>query len=267
MNALLTAAVSAAMTTVALAQPTTLSLDAGSSISVTGTLHTPIGSQTDSDSSPISGTITIELDSYGTPTAITLHDFNMLVVQSIDLNYDWGFLGSVDITVGNASASYGGTTPAGPVAVNPDSTFYFPSILTNINGSGSATGSIFLFGDINETVNLADFNPFATDFAGSVGVNGDTVTLAGTIDFAGSGEVVTGITMDLSGTLTLAASGPAPQPCVPDWNADGALDFFDVLGFLSAFTSNEPAADLNNDGILDFFDVLDFLSLFAAGCP
>lgn len=249
------------------AQPTTLTLTSGSSISVNGTLHTPVGSQTDSDASPITGTITIELDSYGSPTAITLHDFALAVSESIDLAYDWGFLGHVDITVQNATANYGDVVPSGPVPVAVDTTFYFPSILTDISGSGSATGSIFLYGNIDQAVNLADFSPFTTDFAGSVGVSGGTVTLAGTIEFAGSGEVATGITMDLSGTLTINASGAVPPDCLPDWNDDGALDFFDVQGFLAAFASGDPSADIVHDGVFDFFDVQSFLGAFSAGCP
>ena len=255
------------LATTAAAEPTTLTLTSGSSISVAGTLNTPVGSQTDSDASPIAGTITIELDSYGSPAAITLHGFAMTVSQSIDLNYDWGFLGHVDITVGNATADYGGGSPAGPVAVAGDTTFYFPSILTDISGSGSATGNIFLFGDINEVVNLGDFSPFATDFAGSVSVSGDAVTLAGTIEFSGSGEVVTGITMDLSGTLAINATGPAPADCTPDWNNDGVLDFFDVQGFLAAFSGGDQSADIVDDDVFNFFDVQAFLGAFSAGCP
>ncbi|RMH11944.1 MAG: hypothetical protein D6695_08030, partial [Planctomycetota bacterium] len=47
----------------------------------------------------------------------------------------------------------------------------------------------------------------------------------------------------------------------------GTLDFFDVLGFLSLFTAQDPAADITDDGEFNFFDVLGFLDLFSAGCP
>ncbi len=55
--------------------------------------------------------------------------------------------------------------------------------------------------------------------------------------------------------------------CVVDFNDDGALDFFDVLAFLQAFTNGEPAGDFNQDTVYDFFDVLAFLQEFTAGCP
>lgn len=54
---------------------------------------------------------------------------------------------------------------------------------------------------------------------------------------------------------------------VADWNNDANLDFFDVQGFLGAFSSGSLSADLNDDGNLDFFDVLTFLDIFSSACP
>ncbi len=48
----------------------------------------------------------------------------------------------------------------------------------------------------------------------------------------------------------------------------GALDFTDVIAFLSAFGSMDPAADLAAPiGVFDFSDVLAFLTAFGSGCP
>lgn len=55
--------------------------------------------------------------------------------------------------------------------------------------------------------------------------------------------------------------------CKADWNGDGALDFFDMLAFLSDWANGNMAADCNGDGVLDFFDVLEFLNALAVGCP
>jgi len=55
--------------------------------------------------------------------------------------------------------------------------------------------------------------------------------------------------------------------CPADITDDGALNFFDVSAFLSAFSAMDPAADFTGDGQFNFFDVSAFLSLFAAGCP
>jgi len=56
--------------------------------------------------------------------------------------------------------------------------------------------------------------------------------------------------------------------CIADWDSDGVLSFFDVMGFLSDFAAQDPRADLAGpDGVFDFFDVQVFLQLFSAGCP
>ncbi len=55
-------------------------------------------------------------------------------------------------------------------------------------------------------------------------------------------------------------------PCLPDFNSDGTVDFFDYLDFVDAFSSNLPAADFNGDSTIDFFDYLDFVDAFSTGC-
>ncbi len=50
-----------------------------------------------------------------------------------------------------------------------------------------------------------------------------------------------------------------------DFNADGTLDFFDYLDFISAFTGNLCTADWNADSVIDFFDYLDFIVDFQLG--
>lgn len=59
-----------------------------------------------------------------------------------------------------------------------------------------------------------------------------------------------------------------PPPCVADFNHDGHLNFFDVAGFLNAFSEQLPEADLATPiGVFNFFDVSAFLAAFSAGCP
>lgn len=58
-----------------------------------------------------------------------------------------------------------------------------------------------------------------------------------------------------------------PQPCPADLTGDGALDFFDVSAFLSAFNAQDPVADFDRKDAWDFFDVSAFLSAYNAGCP
>jgi hypothetical protein len=55
--------------------------------------------------------------------------------------------------------------------------------------------------------------------------------------------------------------------CGADLNGDGALNFFDVSAFLTAYSASDPIADFNDDGSLNFFDVSAFLTDYNAGCP
>ena len=55
--------------------------------------------------------------------------------------------------------------------------------------------------------------------------------------------------------------------CAVDLNGDGALDFFDVSAFLSAYNAMDPVADFNGDGMFNFFDVSAFLTAYNTGCP
>lgn len=55
--------------------------------------------------------------------------------------------------------------------------------------------------------------------------------------------------------------------CPADFNADGSVDFFDLLAFLNAYSGQDASGDLNEDGAFDFFDLQAFLTSLAAGCP
>lgn len=57
------------------------------------------------------------------------------------------------------------------------------------------------------------------------------------------------------------------NPCPPDLNGDGALNFFDISEFLTDFMLQDPSADYNNDGRFNFFDVSAYITLFNQGCP
>jgi hypothetical protein len=54
--------------------------------------------------------------------------------------------------------------------------------------------------------------------------------------------------------------------CPADFNSDGAVDFFDYLDFVAAFSSGSSSANFNGDGVIDFFDYLDFVAAFSTPC-
>lgn len=66
-------------------------------------------------------------------------------------------------------------------------------------------------------------------------------------------------------TLVIDATGAV---CVADWNGDQQVNFFDVLGYIAGFNTQDPAADLAAPpGVFNFFDFAAFLAEFNAGCP
>lgn len=81
----------------------------------------------------------------------------------------------------------------------------------------------------------------------------------------------------VGGTITNAGGIPVSniarwrncteQPCLPDLNGDGSVNFFDVQLFLNYYATGNLAADFNDDGALNFFDVQIFLNEYSAGCP
>ncbi|MBU6411946.1 MAG: hypothetical protein KGS45_00610 [Planctomycetes bacterium] len=74
------------------------------------------------------------------------------------------------------------------------------------------------------------------------------------------------LTIDDGGTDSLRWFKQWPCVCAGDFNADGTIDFFDYLDYVSVFSSNGARADINQDGTIDFFDYLDFVGAFSAGC-
>ncbi len=146
--------------------------------------------------------------------------------------------------------------------VNYDDDGFVWPIVANGNPLQTAF-SIYIFNpaDLNEEDNDNGLN-WATSLVGfdDARENFDT-TIFNATNFASPGAIDGIQSPDL---------GACDQPCS---KADlsqpfGALDFSDVVGFLSAFGSGLPAGDLAEPfGALDFSDVIEFLTLFGAGCP
>jgi hypothetical protein len=87
----------------------------------------------------------------------------------------------------------------------------------------------------------------------------------GVVDINNAGQIAFAAFLR-NGTIGVFVATPSIG-CPADLTGDGALDFFDVSAFLSAYNAMDPAADFTGDGVFDFFDVSGFLSAFNAGCP
>jgi hypothetical protein len=70
----------------------------------------------------------------------------------------------------------------------------------------------------------------------------------------------------VTNTCSIASDAASLTVCLSDFNCDSAVDLFDYLDFVDAFSSQAAIADFNHDGIVDLFDYLDFVEAFSAGC-
>ena len=69
-----------------------------------------------------------------------------------------------------------------------------------------------------------------------------------------------------SGVLGIVEGIPVSAPCRVDLTGDGAVNYNDVLAFITAMANQNVVADFNSDGRWNFFDISIFLKAFAAGC-
>ncbi|HZW08626.1 MAG TPA: GC-type dockerin domain-anchored protein [Phycisphaerales bacterium] len=265
------AAVPALMITAAAsAQPADLVVQPGASSVAAELCLTPPGLSTecDSDSSAVSGGLVIELDSYVSPGAITMHDFTLALSDSMTYTMDWGFfIGGVNIELTDVVVAYATPgTPTGPVAVDGAGAFDFPVVQAIIAGNGSYEGYGPVMGQLvgSGSFNLADFGVVDSAIAGTVAVAGGQVTVSGAQSFANEGEI-SGVQATIDGDAAIVATGSVPA-CGADFNGDGSVDTRDVLAFLNAWTQQDPASDCDANGAIDTRDVLCFLNTWTAGC-
>lgn len=99
---------------------------------------------------------------------------------------------------------------------------------------------------------------------------GDEIAASSTMRFRfsandlGTQNVIEAGLDNISISSFVCDSGPT---CVPDFNGDGTLNFFDISAYLSAFSAQDPQADIDENGTFNFFDISAYLSAFSAGCP
>jgi len=141
-----------------------------------------------------------------------------------------------------------------------------PTAMTKIGIAGPSTsdydrvsGSATL--NLDGTLELTLLDGYTPNFEDRF-VIADVGTVTGTFETVITPTIGLGTFRVVIGADTVEAV----WTCQADLNGDGITDFFDVLAFLNAFTSEALYGDYNEDGVNDFFDVLAFLNDFALGC-
>ena len=251
------------------AQPTDLVVDpAQSSINLTVELDTLVGSRTDSDTSPLSGFMTIELDSYTSPTTITLLDYE-LNADTLSFFFDYSFLGTITATAENLSL----TMPAGaaPVsgAVTPTGAFVVQGVPNQTAGVINVTGTGTVGSAVNGTViDLSTLSQEPIDVSGTVDIDTGVVTVSVSLPIESSGtDPDTSTTVTLTGSANVIAAGPVPESsCLADTNGDGVVSPADFSAWVAAFNTQSPACDQNGDGSCTPADFSAWVANYNAGC-
>lgn len=269
MYRLLSTCCAAVVSSAAQAQPTDLTVDMSqSSINLTVTLDTIVGSRTDSDSAAMTGSMRIELDSYESPTTITLHQYE-LNAGSLSFFFDYSFLGTISATAEGMSMSMpAGATPV-TGTVMPDGTFLVTDVPNQTAGLISVTGTGAAGTALNDTMlDLSTLPQDPIEVSGIVNVDAGVVTIAISLPLDNSTmDPNTGTTVTLAGSATVIANGDVPEPvCLPDTNGDGAVTPADFSAWIAAFNAMAPACDQNGDGACTPADFSAWVGNYNAGC-
>ncbi|MCH7814245.1 MAG: hypothetical protein IID40_09520 [Planctomycetes bacterium] len=240
-----------------------------------------IAGSCDTDSSSVTGTVTIDLDSIENPAWILLYDFDMQLTDDLYWNISWGILGNLDATATGVVMRYATPgTPMGPNSITGGQ-FAFIDVPTDMQGllTYNATGlpcaSLLSAGwPCNDTRNLADEGTqLADEFAGTVSVQNRIVSLTSSID------VTTPLDPNNPGLGTFRVYGTVyGQTYVPlpgDFDDDGDVDLIDHATFFECMNgpeaTNPPApcdpadfdaADLDADNDVDLADYAAFSENF-----
>lgn len=254
--------------------PATLTIDpAQSSIDIDSTLITTVGDETATASSPISGTIELDLDTLSNPSSIAIVDFNIVFDNDIVLDFDYGLAGAANATLSSAGVEYGldgGIT--GPILA-PAGLFDFPAVPSSLTGTLDASYKLLLLGNNAVTLDLADFGLFEAPLSGVIRGDGTTVTLNASYLFEALQTIVPEIaSLQINGSATIVAIGENPntEGCnmADIVRPFGVIDLADINAFTAAFTSENEIADIAEPfGVFDLNDVSAFINDFNAGCP
>ncbi|MBL8746550.1 MAG: hypothetical protein JNK58_09380 [Phycisphaerae bacterium] len=242
---------------------------AQSSITATLTLQ----GRSDDDTSPVAGTVRLNLATVNTPAQVTGIDFDLQVVEPLDFFINYGFGSTFSSTVTGLRLMYAAPgTPIGPVPVAMGG-FTFLSVPANTQGllTYTATGLVCLAlgGAGLPCTDMDDLSTEPTqpiDFAGTVTVGpGRLVTVISTVDRTTPIDPANPSlgTLRVQGTIR----GSVLVPVIAgDANGDCVVDFSDITSVLSHYGGGGAAGDADNSGTVDFADITSVLSNWGAAC-
>ncbi len=132
---------------------------------------------------------------------------------------------------------------------------------------------IYAFGQVNAQGDWVRMQGFDANDQLIVSVDAQPIVsgcFAGFITTEGCAKVVVtplGNGDFLNGMDDVQVSVTPIEPCDPDINCDGRLNFLDISEFLDAYSNQDPIADFAPDGNFNFLDISAYLAQYGEGCP
>jgi len=273
---LLTAAAILALTgTAAIAAPVTFVVDSESSFTTLDICESVTGS-CDSDSSPVIGTVELDLSTPQDPQQASILSFNFALTETLNLSYNLGFGQTLTLTGNNLQTAYALDGPTGPEPVGPGGDLFFPAVPQATAGTLSYSTSTllcFVFQSqnlpCNDTIDLAESGIIEAPVLANLVRNGDelvlTISITAEFDSADLPDAP-----PISGTITttILATAPVPAPACPaDVDESGSVDLDDLNIVLTNFGQQTSNGDTNGDGVVDLDDLNTVLTAFGTECP
>jgi uncharacterized membrane protein len=89
-------------------------------------------------------------------------------------------------------------------------------------------------------------------------------TSSGALGISEDGSIVgTGL---LNGEVRAFRMTLVEDTCPADWNADGSVNIFDVVAFITDWNNTVDGTDFNGDGSINIIDVVAFITAWNVGC-
>ncbi len=242
---------------------------AQSSLTATLTLQ----GRSDADTSPVTGTLRLNLATVNSPTQVTGLDFDIQVVEPLDFFINYGFGSTFTSTVTGLRILYATPgTPIGPVPVVMGA-FSLIGAPANRQGMLTYTGTgLVCLALTNAGLPCTGAEDLSTqpaqpiDFIGTVSVGaGRLVTVVSVFDRTTPLDPANPSlgTLRVQGTIR----GSVVVPVIAgDANGDCVVDFADITSVLSNYGGAGPSGDANSSGAVDFADITSVLSNWGATC-
>jgi len=257
------------------AAPVTFVVDSEASFTTLTICETITGS-CDSDTSPVTGTVELDLLTPQSPHLASILYFNFELTETLNLSYNLGFGQTLTITGSDLATEYALDGPTGPEPIGPNGELFFPQVPQATTGTLSYDTSSLLcivFQSqglpCSSTIDLAEAGIITAPVQATlVRVDDElllTINIEAEFDSADLPD-----SPPVNGTIstTIFATAQVPVPdCPADVNGDGIVDLNDLNIVLTNFGQTTSIGDTNSDGIVDLDDLNAVLSAFGTSCP